>query len=143
MTVFTIAGEHVVVLAYSGNRSDCDCFLSDVQVTEAADLARDVRFRRFFFKDTNQEHLAVEVDERLGIKTTQPFLLSFLSSVSFATKLFAIDFRRRVNHASGTSLFGSGSRSFIWGWFTHVLANSWGTAHFQLCPLDRERFGPT
>ena len=52
--MFAIAGEHVVVFANRGDRADPDCFLADVKMTEAADLAGDVNFRRLLFEATDQ-----------------------------------------------------------------------------------------
>ena len=60
--MFAITGEHVVVFSDGGNRADADCFLADVEMTKATDLAGDVSFRLFFFEAADQEHLAIKLD---------------------------------------------------------------------------------
>src|SRR6185369_10451728 len=49
-SVFAIAGEYVIVFANGGDRADSDSFLTDVEVTETADLSGDVGFRRLLFE---------------------------------------------------------------------------------------------
>ena len=66
--MFAITREHVVVFSNGGNRADADCFLSDVQVTEAADLSGDIHFRRLLFEATDQEHLPVEFDQLIDLE---------------------------------------------------------------------------
>jgi hypothetical protein len=61
LAVFAVTAEHVVVLAKRGDRADGDCFLSDVEMAEAADLSGDVDLGCFLFETPDQEHLAVTV----------------------------------------------------------------------------------
>src|SRR5262249_21447375 len=85
-TVFAITGEHVVVLPDCGDRADTNCFLADVKMTEAANLAGDVNFRGFLLEAPDQKHLAVKLDESIVVEPAETTLLTVLRFVSFLGK---------------------------------------------------------
>src|SRR5205085_5306133 len=125
VTVFAITGQHVIVFANCGDRTDGNGFLTDVQVTEATDFAGDVSLRRLLFKAANQEHLPVKLDELIAVEALKTVLLALFDFVSFAAELLSIQISGGVDNAGRTLLFGSRSGGWCGSLFTHGLFEFW------------------
>src|SRR5216684_3725658 len=57
LSVLSVTGNNIIVLANGRDSADANCFLADVKMAETADLAEVVGLGAFFFKAPNQEHL--------------------------------------------------------------------------------------
>jgi len=99
--VLAVTCKHVIVFANCGNRADADRFLTDVKVTETANLAGDIRFRRFLLEAANQKHLPVEFDELIDGQSgvVEPSFLTLFCLVSFAFESLLIAVGRRVDNS--------------------------------------------
>src|SRR5688572_31291061 len=112
--MFAVTAENVIVFANSRDRADGDCFLSDVEVTEAADLAGDIHLRRLLFEAADKNHLTVEVDELFLFEDTQAVFLTFFGLISLSRRLLVLDVVGWINNAGRTLLIRSGSRGRCW-----------------------------
>ena len=77
--MFPVTCQHIVVATDGGNCADGDCFLSNVEVAKAANLAHAVGFGRLFFKAPDEQHLMIELDQRLAIKAFEAGFLLLLA----------------------------------------------------------------
>src|SRR5712691_8037066 len=66
LSMFSVTGDYVIVVADGGNGADANCFLADVQMTETANLSQTVRLGTLLFEATNQQHLMKELHQRLA-----------------------------------------------------------------------------
>ena len=65
--MFAIAGKDVIIGTKRGNCTHGDRFLTDIEMTEAADFSQAVAFRALLFKAANQEHLTKHRQQCLAI----------------------------------------------------------------------------
>jgi hypothetical protein len=62
MRVVPIGGYYMVLFSSGADRADGHGFLADVQVQEAADLARLIKLGALLLESTNQYHLAIPIE---------------------------------------------------------------------------------
>src|SRR5688500_20290297 len=108
--MFAVTAENVIVFANSRDRADGDCFLSDVEVTEAADLAGYIHLRRLLFEAADKNHLTVEVDELFLFEATQAVFLAIFGLIALSRKLLFIDVVGWINNVGRSVQIRSGSR---------------------------------
>ena len=65
--MLAITGDHIIIGTQSGNGAYADRFLSDIQVTKAANLSEAIGLGTLFLKAANQEHLLKDVQQSLAI----------------------------------------------------------------------------
>ena len=58
MSVVAVSGNHVVVVAQQGDRTDGDSFLARVEMKKAAHFSQVVIFERGLLESPDPEHLA-------------------------------------------------------------------------------------
>jgi len=62
VTVVSIGGNDVIVVAHSRDGADHNGLLTDIEVAEAADLLRLILLARAFLETTNQQHQREHLD---------------------------------------------------------------------------------
>src|SRR6185437_8311964 len=67
LSMLAITGDNVIVTTKRGYGPDPNCFLADVQMTEAANLSNAVRFGALLFKTPNQQHLMKDPEQQLTV----------------------------------------------------------------------------
>ena len=97
--MFAITAQNVIVFANRGDRADCDRFLADVKMAEAANFAGDVNLGRFLFEAPDQNHLPVKLDELARFEAAQAVLLTLFGLVSLLSQLLFIDVFGWIDYA--------------------------------------------
>jgi hypothetical protein len=67
MAMLAVGGDDGIFRLQRLHRANGDRFLADVEMNEAADLARGVKFDAFFFEAANAQHLFEQMHSVLAI----------------------------------------------------------------------------
>ena len=98
MAVIAITGDHLIAVEHRHLHADDDCFLANVEVTEAANQAHAVHLSGFFLEPADQQHLPQRVK------------LLFLREIGDQVLLRPVDGPEVLDALFGCSGYGNGHR---------------------------------
>lgn len=142
MSMSTMSGTDIILFVNCSARTCCDCFLTNVQMSQTSHLTEFVKLKNFFFKSTNFIHCCIKLFGTLLCHFSHAICPSFFFNSLF---IFLAQFenflaptciclRRCKMHASFLNRSKSEKNGLFSGFFTtasHLWSISfWNPANF-------------